>query len=153
MDAIHPVKVLLFWDSEIARDAYRPYFTGIVQKGWTLPMNQMISHAELVRKILKYRDGSKSLERSNDDEGAFILRKPSYEGIYILVEFVQIQQQTISSTQAINTTNMTEHITKITQMVSHEPSMLYATTKIMSHLVNLNQMITMTRMKKSYKLH
>ncbi|KAI5657780.1 hypothetical protein M9H77_26573 [Catharanthus roseus] len=47
------------------------------------------------------------------------------EGIHILVEFIQIQHQTISSTQAINTTNMTEYVTTITQMFSHEPSMLY----------------------------
>ncbi|KAI5653861.1 hypothetical protein M9H77_31048 [Catharanthus roseus] len=26
MEAINPVRVLLFWDSEIARDAYGPYF-------------------------------------------------------------------------------------------------------------------------------
>ncbi|KAI5654816.1 hypothetical protein M9H77_32003 [Catharanthus roseus] len=96
MDEIYSVKVLLLWDSKIARDAYGPYFTRVVQKGWTLPTNRMISHAEL-------------------------------EGIHILVEFIQIQQQTISSTQAINTTNMTGHVTAITQMVSHEPSMLYST--------------------------
>ncbi|KAI5662495.1 hypothetical protein M9H77_21818 [Catharanthus roseus] len=76
MDAIHPVRVLLFWDSEIARDTYGPYFIGVVQKSWTLPTNRMISH-------------------------------------------------TISSTQGINTINMTEHVTAITEMVSHEPSMLY----------------------------
>ncbi|KAI5640972.1 hypothetical protein M9H77_00392 [Catharanthus roseus] len=75
MDAIHPVKILLFWDSKIARDAYGPYFTGVVQKSWTFPMNRIISHAEL------------------------------YTGK--------------------NTINMREHVTAITQMVSHEPSMLY----------------------------
>ncbi|KAI5654476.1 hypothetical protein M9H77_31663 [Catharanthus roseus] len=48
MDAIHPVRVLLFWDSEIARDAYGPYFTGLVQKSWTLT-NRMISHAKLIQ--------------------------------------------------------------------------------------------------------
>ncbi|KAI5666429.1 hypothetical protein M9H77_16282 [Catharanthus roseus] len=56
MAATHTVKVLLFWDSEIAKDAYGLYFTGVVQKTWTFPTNRMISHAELVRKILKYRD-------------------------------------------------------------------------------------------------
>ncbi|KAI5648323.1 hypothetical protein M9H77_34328 [Catharanthus roseus] len=49
------------------------------------------------------------------------------EGIHILVEFIQIQQHTISSTQDINTTNIMEHVTAITQIVSHEPSMLYMT--------------------------
>ncbi|KAI5657308.1 hypothetical protein M9H77_26101 [Catharanthus roseus] len=49
------------------------------------------------------------------------------EGIHILVEFIQIQQQTVSSTEVRNIINMTEHVTAITQMVSHEPSMLYTT--------------------------
>ncbi|KAI5668073.1 hypothetical protein M9H77_17926 [Catharanthus roseus] len=46
MDAIHPVKVLLFWDVVIAYGAYRPYFTRVVQKAWTLPTNRMISHVQ-----------------------------------------------------------------------------------------------------------
>ncbi|KAI5666417.1 hypothetical protein M9H77_16270 [Catharanthus roseus] len=41
---------------QIAYGAYGPYFTGVVQKAWTLPTNRMISHAQLVRKILKYRN-------------------------------------------------------------------------------------------------
>ncbi|KAI5673937.1 hypothetical protein M9H77_14301 [Catharanthus roseus] len=49
------------------------------------------------------------------------------ERIHILVEFEQIQQHSIPITQDINTTNMTEHITAVTQMVSDEPSMLYTT--------------------------
>ncbi|KAI5664651.1 hypothetical protein M9H77_23974 [Catharanthus roseus] len=49
------------------------------------------------------------------------------EGIHILVEFEQIQQHSIPITHDRNTTNMTEHITTITQMVSDEPSMLYTT--------------------------
>ncbi|KAI5650190.1 hypothetical protein M9H77_36195 [Catharanthus roseus] len=49
------------------------------------------------------------------------------EGIHTLVEFIQIQQQTVSSTQAENTINMKEHVTTITHMVSHDPSMLYTT--------------------------
>ncbi|KAI5658189.1 hypothetical protein M9H77_26982 [Catharanthus roseus] len=56
MEAINPVRVQLFWDSEIARDAYGPYFTGTIRKSWTLPPNRIISHAKLVKKILKYRD-------------------------------------------------------------------------------------------------
>ncbi|KAI5674084.1 hypothetical protein M9H77_14448 [Catharanthus roseus] len=127
MEAIHPVRVILLWDSEIARDAYGPYFIGVVRKSWTLPTNRMISHNELVRKILKYQDMD-PMDYSNDNEGAFILRKMCYlwtipphyvkEGIYILMEFEQIQQHSISITQDINTTNMTEHITAVTQMVS-----------------------------------
>ncbi|KAI5682551.1 hypothetical protein M9H77_03779 [Catharanthus roseus] len=47
MEAINPIRVMLFWDSEIARDAYGPYFTGTIRKSWTLPTNRMISHTEL----------------------------------------------------------------------------------------------------------
>ncbi|KAI5676525.1 hypothetical protein M9H77_07475 [Catharanthus roseus] len=121
MDAIHSVRVLLFWVSEIARDAYGPYFTGVVPKSWTLPTNRMISHAEL------------------------------------------IQRRTVPITHDRNTINMMEYVTTIRKMVSDEPSMLYSTinddemkltiqTKIVSYLVNLNQTITMTQRKKSYKL-
>ncbi|KAI5668029.1 hypothetical protein M9H77_17882 [Catharanthus roseus] len=56
MEEIHPVRVMLFWNSEIARDAYGPYFTRVVRKSWTLPTTRMISYNKLVRKILKYRD-------------------------------------------------------------------------------------------------
>ncbi|KAI5654931.1 hypothetical protein M9H77_32118 [Catharanthus roseus] len=49
------------------------------------------------------------------------------EDIHILVEFIQIPQQTVSSTQARNIINMTEHVIVITQMASHKPSMLYTT--------------------------
>ncbi|KAI5661434.1 hypothetical protein M9H77_20757 [Catharanthus roseus] len=49
------------------------------------------------------------------------------EGIHIFIEFEQIQQYSIPITQDINTTNMIEHITVVTQMVSNEPSMLYPT--------------------------
>ncbi|KAI5674182.1 hypothetical protein M9H77_14546 [Catharanthus roseus] len=85
MEAIHPVRVMLFWDSEIVRDTYGPYFTGVVQKSWTLPTTRMISHNEL------------------------------------------IQQHSIPITHDRNTTNMTEHITVVTQMISNKPSMLYTT--------------------------
>ncbi|KAI5683528.1 hypothetical protein M9H77_04756 [Catharanthus roseus] len=49
------------------------------------------------------------------------------EGIHILVKFELIQQHSIPITQDINTTNMTKHIIAVTQMVSDEPSTLYAT--------------------------
>ncbi|KAI5654400.1 hypothetical protein M9H77_31587 [Catharanthus roseus] len=49
------------------------------------------------------------------------------EGIHILVEFEQIQQHSILITHDRNTTNMTEHITAVTQMVFDEPFMLYTT--------------------------
>ncbi|KAI5678876.1 hypothetical protein M9H77_09826 [Catharanthus roseus] len=121
MEAIHPVRVVLFWDSKIVRDTYGPYFTRAVWKSWILPTTRMISHNEL------------------------------------------IQQHSIPITHNRNTTNMTEHITVLTQMVSDEPSMLYTTvnndsdevdnrTEMMLFLVNLNQMITMTKKKESYKL-
>ncbi|KAI5677609.1 hypothetical protein M9H77_08559 [Catharanthus roseus] len=93
---------------------------------------------ELIRKILKYRDMDPNLWIVR-----MIMRVPSYyevhqmrylwtipphhtkEGIYILVEFEQIQQHSIPITQDINTTDMTEHITALTQMVSDELSMFY----------------------------
>ncbi|KAI5682357.1 hypothetical protein M9H77_03585 [Catharanthus roseus] len=49
------------------------------------------------------------------------------EGIHILVEFEQIQQQNIPNTQDRNTTSLAEHITAVTHMVFDEPSMLYST--------------------------
>ncbi|KAI5669676.1 hypothetical protein M9H77_19529 [Catharanthus roseus] len=138
METIHHVRVMLFWNSEIARDAYGPYFTGVVRKSWTLSTIRMISHNELVSKNIEIpRYGSQSLDCSNDNEGSFILRKMRYlwiipphhakEGIHILVEFEQIQQHSIPITHHKNTTNMTEHITAVTQKVSDEPSMLYTT--------------------------
>ncbi|KAI5665920.1 hypothetical protein M9H77_15773 [Catharanthus roseus] len=51
--ATHPVRVVLFWDSEHARDAYCPYFTRAAKKTWTF--TRMVTHNELVRKILKHR--------------------------------------------------------------------------------------------------
>ncbi|KAI5671782.1 hypothetical protein M9H77_12146 [Catharanthus roseus] len=39
--------MMLFWDSEIERDAYGPYFTRVVRKSWTLPTTRMILHNEL----------------------------------------------------------------------------------------------------------
>ncbi|KAI5650463.1 hypothetical protein M9H77_36468 [Catharanthus roseus] len=49
------------------------------------------------------------------------------EEIQVLVEYIPIQPQTVSITHEINTINMTEHVTTITQMVSDEPSTLYPT--------------------------
>ncbi|KAI5649202.1 hypothetical protein M9H77_35207 [Catharanthus roseus] len=49
MEAINPVRVMLFWDSEIAREVHGPYFTGTIRKSWTLPMNRIILHVELDR--------------------------------------------------------------------------------------------------------
>ncbi|KAI5678247.1 hypothetical protein M9H77_09197 [Catharanthus roseus] len=154
MEAIHPIRVMLFWDSEIAMDAYGPYFIGVVRKSWTLPTTRMISHNELVRKILKYRDMNTNLwivqmtirvpsyyemhrmfyfnlySMNNDKEMLYLWTIPPHhakEGIHILIEFEQIQQHSIPITHDRNTTNMTEHITTVTQMVSDELSMLYTT--------------------------
>ncbi|KAI5677197.1 hypothetical protein M9H77_08147 [Catharanthus roseus] len=35
MDTTHLVRVALFWDSEHAKDAYGPYFTGVAKRTWT----------------------------------------------------------------------------------------------------------------------
>ncbi|KAI5676864.1 hypothetical protein M9H77_07814 [Catharanthus roseus] len=67
---------------------------------------------------------------NNDNEMSYlwsIAPNLAKEGIYILVEFIQIQRQNISITDDRNTINMTEHVTAITHMVSNEPSMLYPT--------------------------
>ncbi|KAI5648161.1 hypothetical protein M9H77_34166 [Catharanthus roseus] len=109
MKAINLVRVMLFWDSEITRDAYGPYFTGTIRKSWTLSTNRIISHAELVKEILKYRDMDPNLWNVR-----MTMRMPSYyeemrylwtiqpqlvkEGIHILVEFEPIQQQNIPNT-------------------------------------------------------
>ncbi|KAI5654419.1 hypothetical protein M9H77_31606 [Catharanthus roseus] len=98
MEAIYLVRVMLFWDYEITRDAYGPYFTGVVM--------------------------------DNDEKMRYLWTIPPYlakKGMHILVEFEQIHQHSIPITHDRNTTNMTEHITAVMQMVSDEPSMLYTT--------------------------
>ncbi|KAI5678761.1 hypothetical protein M9H77_09711 [Catharanthus roseus] len=47
MESINPIRVQLFWDSKIARDAYGPYFTKTIRKSSTLPTNRIISHSDL----------------------------------------------------------------------------------------------------------
>ncbi|KAI5683640.1 hypothetical protein M9H77_04868 [Catharanthus roseus] len=140
MEVIHPVRVMIFWDSEIARDAYGPYFTGVVRKRWTFPETRMISHNELVRKILKYQDIDSNLwivRMTMMMSSYYEVHQMCYpwtipphhekKGIHILVEFEQIQQHSILIAHDRNTTNTTEHITAVTQIVSDEPSMLYIT--------------------------
>ncbi|KAI5683503.1 hypothetical protein M9H77_04731 [Catharanthus roseus] len=112
MEAINPVRVMLFWDFEISRDAYGPYFTGVVRKNWTFPTTQMISHDELVRKILKYRDMDPNIWNVR-----MTMRVPSY---------YEVHPTNIPITHDRNTTTLPEHITALTQMVSDEPSMLYS---------------------------
>ncbi|KAI5674252.1 hypothetical protein M9H77_14616 [Catharanthus roseus] len=153
MEVINSTRVMLFWDSEIARDAYGPYFTGVVRKSWTLPTTRMISHDKLVRKILKYRVMDPNLwnvrmtmevpsyyevhrmfyfnlySMNNDKEMHYLWTIPPHlakEGIHILVEFEHIQQQNIPITTNRNTTTLPEHITAVTLMVSDEPPMSYS---------------------------
>ncbi|KAI5658062.1 hypothetical protein M9H77_26855 [Catharanthus roseus] len=67
---------------------------------------------------------------NNDEAMRYLWTIPPHhakEEIHILVEFEQIQQHSIPITHDRNTTNMTEHITAVTHMVSDEPSMLYTT--------------------------
>ncbi|KAI5683312.1 hypothetical protein M9H77_04540 [Catharanthus roseus] len=54
MDATHPVRVVLFWDSEHARYVFGPYFTGAAKKTWIF--TRIVTHDELVRKIFKHRE-------------------------------------------------------------------------------------------------
>ncbi|KAI5673567.1 hypothetical protein M9H77_13931 [Catharanthus roseus] len=83
MEAINPVKVILFWDSKIARDAHGPYFTRVVRKSCTLPMTRMISHNELVRKISKYRDMDSNLWNVR-----MTMRVPSYYEVHLVTQMV-----------------------------------------------------------------
>ncbi|KAI5653772.1 hypothetical protein M9H77_30959 [Catharanthus roseus] len=90
MEAINPVRIMLFWDSEIARDAY-----DIANEP------NYITYRTGKKNIEISRYGSQYLECSNDDKGAFVLRDASYlwtipadlskEGIHILVEFEPIE--------------------------------------------------------------
>ncbi|KAI5677440.1 hypothetical protein M9H77_08390 [Catharanthus roseus] len=67
---------------------------------------------------------------NNDEEMRYLWTIPPHlakEGIHILVEFDHIQQQNIQITHDRSTTNLSEHITAVTHMVSNEPSMLYST--------------------------
>ncbi|KAI5649770.1 hypothetical protein M9H77_35775 [Catharanthus roseus] len=124
MDATHPIRVVLFWDLEHAKDAYGPYFTGAAKKTWTF--TRMVTYDELVRKILKHRGMDPNLWRirmtmrvpsfyeeyqmfnftlysmNNDDEMRYIwtIRLDiSKEGIHVLVEFEPIQSQIFSEVQ------------------------------------------------------
>ncbi|KAI5654985.1 hypothetical protein M9H77_32172 [Catharanthus roseus] len=135
MDVIHPVRVVLFWDSEIARDAYGPYFTRLVKKSWTF--NQMVILAELsVRMTMRVPSFYEEFHMfyftlynmNNDNEMRYLWTiRPNLvkKEIHILIEFISIQPQTISITHNTNTVNILEHVTAITQMVSDEPYMLY----------------------------
>ncbi|KAI5657087.1 hypothetical protein M9H77_25880 [Catharanthus roseus] len=67
---------------------------------------------------------------NNDEEMRYPWTIPPHyakKGIHILVEFEQIQKHSIPIIHDRNTTNMTEHIIAVTQIVSDEPSMLYTT--------------------------
>ncbi|KAI5656790.1 hypothetical protein M9H77_25583 [Catharanthus roseus] len=81
MEAINPVRVQIFWDSEIARDAYSPYFTGTIRKSRTLPTNRIISHAKLVKLFLKYQDMDLNLWNVR-----MTMRVPSYYEVHLCRE-------------------------------------------------------------------
>ncbi|KAI5678501.1 hypothetical protein M9H77_09451 [Catharanthus roseus] len=66
---------------------------------------------------------------NNDEEMRYLWTIPadiSKEGIHILLEFEPIEEQNIPITQDMNTTSLPEHITAVTQMVSHESFILYS---------------------------
>ncbi|KAI5648260.1 hypothetical protein M9H77_34265 [Catharanthus roseus] len=58
--------VALFWDSKHARDEYSPYFTSAAKKTWTF--TRIVTHDELVRKILKHRGMDPNLWLEDDDD-------------------------------------------------------------------------------------
>ncbi|KAI5661291.1 hypothetical protein M9H77_20614 [Catharanthus roseus] len=154
MEAINPVRVMLFWDSEITRDAYGPYFTGTIQKSWTLPTSRMILHAELVKNILKYRDMDPNLwnvrmtmrvpsyykvhrmfscnlySMNNDEKMRYLWTIQLHlakEGTHILVEFRAYPATKYSKYTRQKYNNFARTYYSATQMVSDEPSMLYST--------------------------
>ncbi|KAI5668524.1 hypothetical protein M9H77_18377 [Catharanthus roseus] len=53
MHATHPVRAILFWDTEHVRDVFDPYFNGVAKNTWTF--TRMVIHDQLVRKIFKHR--------------------------------------------------------------------------------------------------
>ncbi|KAI5681455.1 hypothetical protein M9H77_02683 [Catharanthus roseus] len=97
---------------QIAYGAYGPYFTGVVQKAWTLLTNRMISHAQLVRKILKYRDMDPNLRSVR---------------MTMMVHSFTEKHHYFNYTHTVLNPKMAEHEIAITQMVSNELSMLYTT--------------------------
>ncbi|KAI5666589.1 hypothetical protein M9H77_16442 [Catharanthus roseus] len=83
IEAINPIRVMLFWDSKSARNAYGPYFIGTIRKSWTLPTSRIISHDELVRKILKYQDMDPNLWNVR-----MTMRVPSYYVVHPVTQMV-----------------------------------------------------------------
>ncbi|KAI5666115.1 hypothetical protein M9H77_15968 [Catharanthus roseus] len=117
MDVTHPIRVVLFWDSEHARDAYGPYFVRSTKKSWTF--NQIITHDELVRKILKHLGMNRNLWRVR-----MTIRVPSFYTKYQMYNFTQYSMNNDDEmcylwTITPNIENEEIHI------VSDEPSMLY----------------------------
>ncbi|KAI5677315.1 hypothetical protein M9H77_08265 [Catharanthus roseus] len=105
MDTTLPVRVVLFWDSEHARDAYGPYFIGVAKKTWTF--TQMVIHDQLIRKILKHQGMDLNLWR-----------------VRITMRIFSDVQHTHVSTNKDHS-NIRQHVTAITQIVSDKPSILY----------------------------
>ncbi|KAI5656827.1 hypothetical protein M9H77_25620 [Catharanthus roseus] len=99
MDATHPIIVVLFWDSEHERYVYDPYFTGTTKKKWTFTL--MVAHDQLVRKIFKHRGTD-----------------PNQWHAFLDVQHTQVSTQK-------DHTNVHQHVTTITQMISDEPSIFY----------------------------
>ncbi|KAI5654306.1 hypothetical protein M9H77_31493 [Catharanthus roseus] len=102
MDTTHPIRVVLFWNLEHARDMYSPYFTEKAKKTWIF--TRMVTHDQLVRKILKHQ----GMDPNFWHVYLWTVRPDiSKDRIHVLVEFELIQSQTFS------------------EMVSDKPSMLY----------------------------
>ncbi|KAI5664585.1 hypothetical protein M9H77_23908 [Catharanthus roseus] len=126
IDATHPVRVILFYNSKHARGAFGHYFTGAAKNTWTF--TRMVTHVQLVRKIFKHQGMD-----PNQWHVQMTMRVPniSREDILILVEFELVQSQAILDVQHTHVlvhmdhSNVRQRDTAITQMVSDEPSMLY----------------------------
>ncbi|KAI5668068.1 hypothetical protein M9H77_17921 [Catharanthus roseus] len=125
VDATHPVRVVLFWDSEYTKYAFGPYFTRAAKKTWTF--TQILTHDQLVRKIFNHQGMD-----PNQWHVRMTMRPDiSKKGIHVLVEFEPIQLQIFLDIQHTHVSthedhsNVHQHVTEITQMISDKLSMLY----------------------------
>ncbi|KAI5669345.1 hypothetical protein M9H77_19198 [Catharanthus roseus] len=117
MDATHPIRVVLFWDSEHARDAYGPYFTGAAKKTWTF--TRIVTHDELVRKILKHQGMDRNLWQVR-----MTMRVPSFYEEYQMFNFTLHSVSNGDEMHYLWTIN--PNLSKeVIHMVSDEPLMLY----------------------------
>ncbi|KAI5654087.1 hypothetical protein M9H77_31274 [Catharanthus roseus] len=107
MDAIHPIRVVLFWDSEYARDVFGLYFTRAAKKIWTFTRMYRRMDPSQWNVRITMRAPSFYEDMNNDDKMRYLWTiRPniSKEGIQVLVEFelIQIFQMFVNMSQYPN---------------------------------------------------